>query len=83
MFKFLFGGVSLKSLVMDRINAKINTYQESLDDNLAEIKVNKKSALLSAWDNYLSIRGKIVADYKYNKEKIIDTHVDNILNKIL
>jgi len=83
MFKFLFGGVSLKSLVMKRINAKIADYQERLDDNLAEMKFNKKSALLEAWDSYLAKRKQIVNDYKYNEEKIIDTHVTNLLNKII
>lgn len=83
MFKFLFGGVSLKSLVMKRINAKIADYQERLDDNLADMKFNRKNALLEAWDNYVAKRKQIVADYKYNEEKIIDTHVTNLLNKIL
>ena len=83
MFKFLFGGVSLKGLVMKRINAKIADYQERLDDNLADMKFNKKNALVEAWDNYIAKRKQIVTDYKYNEEKIIDTHVTNLLNKIL
>lgn len=83
MFKFLFGGVSLKSLVMKRVNAKIAEYQERLDDNLADMKYNKKNALIGHWEEYLSKRKQTLTDYKYNEEKIIDTHVTNLLNKIL
>lgn len=83
MFKFLFGGVSLKSLVMKRVNAKIAEYQERLDEGLDEIKINRKFALIEAWDNYLAKRKQIVDDYKYNEEKLVDTHVTNLLNKII
>lgn len=83
MFKFLFGGVSLKGLVMKRVNAKIAEYQERLDDNLADMKYNKKNTLIGHWEEYLAKRKQTLADYKYNEEKIIDTHVTNLLNKIL
>jgi len=83
MFKFLFGGVSLKKMVMKKLNAKIQEYQERLDNNLEEIKVSKRLSLLEAWDNYLDKRKEIIRDSEYNKEKIIDTHVTNLLNKVI
>lgn len=83
MFKFLFGSVSLKKLVMKRINAKINAYQEALDNNIKELNENKENALVSALADFINVRNNIKADYKYNKEKLVDTHVNNLLNKII
>lgn len=83
MFKFLFGGVSLKKLVMERVNDKINEYQVKLDENLAELKFNRKTSLIGAFETYIDKVDKINDDYESNKEKFIDTHVTNLLNKII
>jgi len=83
MFKFLFGSVSLKKLVMKRINAKINAYQEALDNNIKELNENKENALVSALADFINVRNNIKSDYNYNKEKLVDTHVNNLLNKII
>lgn len=83
MLNFLFGRVSLKRLVMKRVNEKIAEYQERLDKNIEELKDTKRNALFVAWDNYLDSRNKILSDHKYNTDTIVNTHVTNLLNKVI
>lgn len=83
LFDWLFGSTSLKRLVMKKVNAQIAIYQKRLDENLSEMKVNRSMSLSSAFDEYLGKVEKINEDYKYNKEKIVETHVTNLLGKIL
>ena len=83
IFNWLFGTTSLKRLVMKKVNEQIAVYQKRLDDNLAEMKVNRAVSLGTAFDEYLNKRESINRDYEYNKAKIVDTHVTNLLGKII
>lgn len=74
---------NVRNQVMAVIAQRINEEQEACDKEVALLKIEKKQAIASAFEELFSAVERAVSMFKVRKAEAESRHVNSILSKVL